>query len=210
MNVAALPDLPEILLVRPPVFTDERGAFRELYRESRYADAGIGGRFVQDNLSLSRRHVLRGLHLQHPRGQGKLVTVLAGAVFDVAVDVRRGSPTFGRWAGATLTADNAHQLWIPPGFAHGFVVLSDEALFSYKCTEPYSPPDELSVRWDDPEIGIDWPVPAPVLSAKDASAPSLGQIPVDRLPVYDGGASQARMSGIHSGIHDEGGGGSGG
>src|SRR5690606_21359444 len=143
MKVTALPELPELLLVQPPVFRDARGVFRELHRDDRYAAAGITDRFRQDNLSLSREHVLRGLHLQHPRGQGKLVTVLAGAVFDVAVDVRRGSPTFGRWAGVTLTADNAHQLWIPAGFAHGFVVLSGEALFAYKCTEPYSPADEL-------------------------------------------------------------------
>jgi len=185
MRVTSLPGLPELLLVQPPVFRDARGAFRELYLDSRYADAGIADRFVQDNLSLSHRHVLRGLHLQHPRGQGKLVTVLAGEVFDVAVDVRRGSPTFGLWAGVTLTADNAHQLWIPPGFAHGFLVLSDGALFGYKCTEPYSPPDELSIRWDDPEIGIEWPVPVPVLSDKDASAPLLSDIPAERLPAFD-------------------------
>lgn len=185
MKVTALPGLPELLLVEPPVFHDARGAFRELYRETRYADAGIPDRFVQDNLSLSRRHVLRGLHLQNPRGQSKLVTVLAGAVFDVAVDVRRGSPTFGRWAGVTLTAENAHQLWIPSGFAHGFLVLSDEALFSYKCTEPYSPSHELSVRWDDPGVGIEWPVPAPILSDKDAAAPTLAGIPAERLPAYE-------------------------
>jgi dTDP-4-dehydrorhamnose 3,5-epimerase len=185
MRVTSLPGLPELLLVQPPVFRDARGAFRELYLDSRYADAGIADRFVQDNLSLSHRHVLRGLHLQHPRGQGKLVTVLAGEVFDVAVDVRRGSPTFGLWAGVTLTADNAHQLWIPPGFAHGFLVLSDGALFGYKCTDQYSPSDELSIRWDDPEIGIEWPVPVPVLSDKDASAPLLSDIPAKRLPAYE-------------------------
>ncbi len=186
MKVTRLDTLPELILVQPPVFSDARGVFRELYREDRYAAAGIDAAFVQDNLSLSRRHVLRGLHLQHPRGQGKLVTVLAGAVFDVAVDVRRGSPTYGRWAGVTLSDENAHQLWIPPGFAHGFVVLSDEALFSYKCTEPYSPADELSVRWDDPDVGVDWLVSAPILSDKDAAAPLLADIPSERLPVYRG------------------------
>lgn len=195
MKVTALPSLPELLLVQPPVFRDERGTFRELYRDERYAAVGIDVRFVQDNLSLSRRHVLRGLHMQHPRGQGKLVTVLAGAVFDVAVDARRGSPTFGRWEGVTLSAENAHQLWIPPGFAHGFLVLSDEALFSYKCTEPYSPSDELSIRWDDPEIGIEWPVPVPVLSAKDAAAPMLAEIAAERLPAHDAPSDGAGRDG---------------
>lgn len=185
MNVWSLPELPELLLFAPRVFRDDRGSFRELYNEERYREAGLDTRFVQDNLSRSARHVLRGLHLQHPRGQGKLVTVLEGAVYDVAVDVRRGSPTHGQWAGVTLTGDDAHQLWIPPGFAHGFLVLSDEAYFSYKCTAPYSPADELSVRWDDPAIGIEWPDATPLLSPKDAAAPLLAEIEPERLPVYD-------------------------
>lgn len=194
MKVTSLHALPDLILVQPPVFSDDRGRFRELYREDRYAAAGIDAHFVQDNFSVSHRHVLRGLHLQHPRGQGKLVTVLAGAVFDVAVDVRRGSPTFGRWAGVTLDAESGQQLWVPPGFAHGFVVLSDEALFSYKCTDLYSSADELSVRWDDPAIDIDWPVSAPILSDKDAAAPLLAELSVGRLPVYrgDSGSADAR------------------
>lgn len=185
MKATADRTLPDVLLFEPPVFRDARGAFRELHNQERYAAAGLAARFVQDNLSHSDRHVLRGLHLQHPRGQGKLVTVLDGAVYDVAVDVRRGSPTFGRWAGYELTAENAHQLWIPPGFAHGFLVLGERALFAYKCTDVYQPANELSVRWDDPALGIEWPVAAPVLSPKDADAPRLADIPADRLPAYE-------------------------
>ena len=185
MKVSPLPELPELLLFEPRVFRDDRGTFRELYNEGRYQEAGLDVRFVQDNLSRSSRHVLRGLHLQHPRGQGKLVTVLEGAVYDVAVDVRRGSPTYGRWAGVTLTGENAQQLWIPPGFAHGFLVLGDEAYFSYKCTELYSPASELTVRWDDPALGIEWPVAEPILSPKDAAAPTLAEIDAGRLPAYE-------------------------
>lgn len=186
MKVQTFPTLPGPLLLEPQVFRDDRGAFMELYREERYAAAGIADRFVQDNLSQSRMHVLRGLHIQHPNGQGKLVTVLRGEVFDVAVDLRRGSPAFGRWAGVSLTAESARQLWIPPGFAHGFVVLSERALFSYKCTHPYAPANELTIRWDDPDIGIEWPVAEPVLSPKDAAAPALAEVPLERLPGYHG------------------------
>ena len=176
--------LPELTIYRPRVFADARGDFRELYRADRYQDAGLHATFVQDNLSRSAQGVLRGLHLQNPNQQGKLVTVLDGAVLDVAVDVRRGSPTFGRWAAVELTVENAVQLWIPPGFAHGFVVLSARATFAYKCTTPYSPADELTVRWDDPALGIDWRVRSPVLSDKDAAAPTLAEIPPERLPTY--------------------------
>ena len=176
--------LPELTIFRPRVFADARGDFRELFRADRYRDAGLDATFVQDNLSRSRRGVLRGLHLQSPNPQGKLVAVVAGAVLDVAVDVRRGSPTFGRWAAVELTAENAVQLWIPPGFAHGFVVLGEAATFAYKCTTPYSPADELTVRWDDPALGIDWRVGRPVLSDKDAAAPTLAEIPPERLPAY--------------------------
>jgi dTDP-4-dehydrorhamnose 3,5-epimerase len=176
--------LPDVLLLEPPVFRDARGSFRELYHAERYAGAGMPTEFRQDNLSRSTRGVLRGLHLQHPRAQGKLVTVLEGAVFDVAVDVRRGSPTFGRWTGYTLTGENGHQLWVPPGFAHGFLVLEEDTFFSYKCTDVYSPAHELTVRWDDPTIGIRWPAAAPRLSEKDAAAPTLAEL-VDRLPPYD-------------------------
>ena len=193
MNVSRLPGLPELLLFEPRVFRDARGAFRELYNEERFAAAGLDARFVQDNLSESARHVLRGLHLQHPRAQGKLVTVAEGAVWDVAVDVRRGSPTFGRWAGVELTAENARQLWIPPGFAHGFLVLSERALFAYKCTELYSPADEVSVRWDDPALGIEWPMAEPVLSPKDGAAPRLSELPAERLPEYEPAAATERV-----------------
>ena len=178
-------DLPGLTIFRPRVLADARGDFRELYRVERYRAAGLDAAFVQDNLSRSRRGVLRGLHLQYPDPQGKLVTVVDGAVRDVAVDVRRGSPTFGRWAAIELTAENALQLWIPPGFAHGFVVLSETASLAYKCTAAYSADDELAVRWDDPALGIDWRVAAPVLSAKDAAAPTLAEIAPERLPPYE-------------------------
>ncbi len=177
--------LPDVLLIRPRVFRDTRGFFCETFSEARYREAGVGLSFVQDNLSYSGRGTLRGLHLQHPHEQGKLVMAANGEVFDVAVDVRVGSPTFGKWAGARLSSDTLEQLWVPPGFAHGFCVLSDEALFSYKCTDFYSKADELSVRWDDPDIGIDWPIDAPLLSVKDAGAPRLRDIDPARLPRFE-------------------------
>jgi dTDP-4-dehydrorhamnose 3,5-epimerase len=180
--VSARATLPELMLFEPHVYEDARGTFVELYNLDDYAAAGLTAPFVQDNLSHSRRGVLRGLHLQHPRAQGKLVTVLAGEVFDVAVDVRVGSPTFGQWAGFVLSADNAHQLWIPPGFAHGFCVTGEAALLLYKCTEVYVPEAERSIRWNDPSIGIDWPATSPVLSARDAAAPTLDMLGTDVLP----------------------------
>lgn len=176
--------LPEVLLIRPKVFGDGRGFFCETFSEARYREAGITLPFVQDNLSFSKRGTLRGLHLQHPNAQGKLVMVAQGEVLDVAVDVRVGSPTFGEWASAKLSGETLEQLWVPPGFAHGFCVLSDQALFSYKCTDFYSKEDELSVLWNDPEIGVEWPVDAPVLSDKDANAPRLSEIDLARLPQY--------------------------
>jgi len=183
MKVTAL-DVPDVLLIEPKVFGDERGWFCETFHDLRYAEHGIGlGGFVQDNLSKSARGILRGLHIQHPHGQGKLVGCPLGEVFDVAVDVRLGSPTFGRWVGAHLSDTNHHQLWIPPGFAHGFVVLSESALFAYKCTERYHPDDEFSVRWNDPAIGIEWPMDEPVLSDKDRQAPTL-EAQRERLPGY--------------------------
>ncbi|QYJ16108.1 dTDP-4-dehydrorhamnose 3,5-epimerase [Rubrobacter xylanophilus DSM 9941] len=175
-------ELPGVLLVEPDVFGDERGFFMESWSGRRYREAGLPECFVQDNLSFSRRGVLRGLHFQHPRGQGKLVSVLQGEVFDVAVDVRRGSPTFGRWVGVSLSEANKRQLYIPPGFAHGFVVLSEAALFFYKCTEYYAPECERTVLWNDPEIGIGWPVEEPVLSEKDQEAPTLREMPPAHLP----------------------------
>lgn len=174
--------LPEVLLIELAVFSDTRGYFLEAYSAERYAAAGIPEPFVQDNVSLSRRGVLRGLHFQEPGAQGKLVHVLRGAVWDVAVDVRVGSPTFGRWVGEELSDGNRRQLWVPAGFAHGFVVLSDEALVAYKCTAPYRPEHERVVRWDDPELGIAWPMDRPTLSMRDRAAPSLGEVVGAQLP----------------------------
>ena len=174
--------LPGVLLVEPDVFDDARGSFMEVWNARRYADAGLDLEFVQDNLSYSGPDVLRGLHLQHPRAQGKLVQVLAGAVFDVAVDLRVGSATFGQWFGTTLSAENAHQLWIPAGFAHGFCVVGDGATFLYKCTDFYVPEDEVGIVWNDPDISVEWPVDEPLVSEKDAALPRLSEIDRGRLP----------------------------
>ena len=171
-------ELPEVLLVEPKVFGDARGFFYEGYQAERYAASGIAGPFVQDNLSRSARGTLRGLHFQEPKGQGKLVQVLRGRVFDVAVDVRKGSPRFGRWVGVELAEEPLRQLWIPPGFAHGFCVLSESADFFYRCTELYAPAAERAIAWNDPRIGIRWPIEQPLLSAKDAAAPLLDAAPV--------------------------------
>ncbi|MBS7457820.1 dTDP-4-dehydrorhamnose 3,5-epimerase [Coralloluteibacterium stylophorae] len=178
--------LPGCLIVEPRVFGDARGFFLESWNRERYAPHGIGPDFVQSNLSRSARGVLRGLHYQWPNPQGKLVSVLEGEVFDVAVDIRRGSPTFGRWAGVMLSAENKRQFWIPEGFAHGFVALSEHALFAYMCTAPYDATADANVAWNDGAIGIDWPVSDPVLSAKDAAAPLLADIPESRLPTFPG------------------------
>jgi dTDP-4-dehydrorhamnose 3,5-epimerase len=174
--------LPGVLLLEPKVFGDERGFFFESYHAGRYAEAGIPARFVQDNLSRSVRGTLRGLHFQEPNAQGKLVQVVAGAVYDVAVDIRRGSPHFGRWVGYELSAANKLQLWVPPGFAHGFCVTSDSADFLYKCTDLYNPAAERGIAWNDPALDIPWPVEQPLLSAKDRAAPRLADAPV--LPEY--------------------------
>jgi dTDP-4-dehydrorhamnose 3,5-epimerase len=179
-------NLPEVLLVEPKRFGDARGYFLETWHEERYAAAGIKLGFVQDNLSRSARGILRGLHLQHPNDQGKLVYVVAGEVFDVAVDVRVGSPNFGKWTGVLLSADDHRQLWIPPGFAHGFCVTSESALFAYKCTALYSIADEVGLVWNDPAIAIAWPVAEPQLSAKDKVLPRLADIDPARLPRYQG------------------------
>ena len=162
-----------VLLIKPKVWRDERGFFVETWQEERYRQAGLRLPFVQDNHSRSTRGILRGMHFQRRYPQGKLVSVSRGRVFDVAVDIRANSPTFGQWFGAELTEDNQHQLWVPPGLAHGYCVLSDIADFHYKCTECYRPNDEGSLRWDDPSVGIAWPIDAPILSAKDAAAPLL-------------------------------------
>src|SRR5271156_993288 len=183
MNVISTA-IPEVLIIEPKVFGDQRGFFLETFKADRYAESGISRPFVQDNLSRSTYGVLRGLHLQNPKTQGKLVTALRGRVLDVAVDVRVGSPTFGRHVAVELSEENRRQLWVPRGFAHGFVVLSESADFFYKCDELYSPTDEVVVRWNDPTLGIDWGVTAPSLSARDAASRPLAEI--DNLPMYDG------------------------
>jgi len=173
--------IPDLLLIEPRVFGDARGFFYESWNGSRYAEAGMPAEFVQDNVSFSHRDSLRGLHVQNPHSQGKLVQVLAGEVFDVAVDIREGSPTFGQWQALTLSAENKRQFWIPPGFAHGFCVISESALFHYKCTDYYSPSDELTLLWNDPDLAIRWPNTTPTLSDKDAAGLRLKDIPRDRL-----------------------------
>jgi dTDP-4-dehydrorhamnose 3,5-epimerase len=170
--------IPDVILVRPRIFGDERGFFLESWEKRKFAAGGIAVDFVQDNHSRSVRHTLRGLHYQVEQPQGKLVRVVAGGVFDVAVDLRRSAPTFGQWVGAELTAENRHMLWVPPGFAHGFLVTSDSADFLYKCTDYYAPQAERSIRWDDPHLAIDWPLPSgisPRLSAKDAAGVAFEQ-----------------------------------
>jgi dTDP-4-dehydrorhamnose 3,5-epimerase len=168
--------IPDVVLIRPKVFGDARGFFLESWNERTFAGAGFDLRFVQDNHSRSVRWTLRGLHYQVRQAQGKLVRVVSGTVFDVAVDLRRSSPTFGQWVGEILSDENHHMLWVPPGFAHGFLVLSDTADFVYKCTDFYAPEYERSLRWDDPDVGIEWPLPQgqePLLSAKDRNASAL-------------------------------------
>ena len=185
MNVIQT-ELPGVLIIEPKVFGDARGFFMETWHAERYAAAGIPSKFVQDNCSRSSKGILRGLHFQEPKGQGKLVHVLNGAVLDVAVDVRRGSPTFGKHVAVELTDQNRRQLWIPPGFAHGFCVLSESADFLYKCTELYSPEHDAGIAWNDPDVGIAWPVTDPKLSAKDAALPRLKDAKV--LPTYSPGS----------------------
>jgi dTDP-4-dehydrorhamnose 3,5-epimerase len=175
--------LPGVLIVEPAVFRDDRGFFLEVFHAGKFAAQGLDVGFVQDNHSRSRRGTLRGLHVQLPRSQGKLVRCVEGTIFDVAVDIRRGSPTFGRWFGVELTDDNFRQLWVPPDFAHGFCVTSERAQVEYKCTELYDPAGDLAIAWNDPAIGIDWPVVAPVLSNKDRDAKRLDELG-DRLPLY--------------------------
>lgn len=163
--------LPEVLLIKPKIFGDDRGFFFESHNEKRYSEAGISGPFVQDNISRSRRGVLRGLHFQQPNPQGKLVMALEGKIFDVAVDIRRGSATYGQWMGETIDSDEKQQIWVPPGFAHGFLVLSDTAVIQYKCTNYYAAPFEQSIIWNDPDLQIKWPFTDGIeLSAKDLAA----------------------------------------
>ena len=176
--------LPGVLLIEPDVYGDERGYFLETYNQQSFAEY-IPEVFIQDNHSLSAQGILRGLHVQNPHQQGKLVRVSRGEVFDVAVDIRTGSPNYGQWYGANLSAENFMQMYVPPGFAHGFCVLSDAAEFQYKCTDTYHPEDEMVIAWNDPEINIDWPVSDPVLSARDQQGNSLAELEqLGRLPTY--------------------------
>ena len=180
MNVTPT-NLPDVLLIEPRVFGDARGFFYETFNAGGFEAAGLPTRFFQDNCSKSSRKVLRGLHFQNPRAQGKLVWVFEGEVFDVAVDLRRNSPTFGKWTGNILSDENHLQCYVPPGFAHGFCVLSETTLFAYKCTEAYDPTSEGGIVWNDPDVGIKWPIEAPTLSSKDAAYPRLRDLPQDKL-----------------------------
>ena len=182
-------ELEEVIVVEPRIHRDERGSFRETYHRARFEEAGIGDRFVQDNHSCSASGTLRGLHAQVRRPQAKLIRVVAGEVLDVAVDIRRGSPTFGRWVAVSLDADSGRMLYIPEGFAHGFCVTGETAEVVYKCSALYDPDDEIAIRWDDPELAIRWPLSAPKLSPRDAAAPTLAEIE-DRLPAYSGAAAR--------------------
>lgn len=174
-----------VLIIEPKIFPDERGFFMESFQKRRYrCEAGITTEFVQDNISRSVRNTLRGLHYQHPNGQAKLVQVLEGEIYDVAVDIRRGSPTFGRWVDVVLSAENQRQFFLPAGFAHGFCVLSERALFLYKCSDFYTPEAEGGICWDDPDLGIPWPVSAPILSPRDSHFSPLKHVASHRLPVY--------------------------
>ncbi len=179
--------LTDVLLIEPRVFEDERGWFKQNYQKREYEEAGVRAEFVQDNRSHSRRGVLRGLHFQEPFAQGKLVEVILGAIYDVAVDIRKGSPTFGEWFGIELSAQNHLQLWIPPGFAHGFVALHDATEVSYRCTAYYAPKYEHILLWNDPDLSIEWPIPegGPFLSARDAAGIRLGNLSV--VPQFTGG-----------------------
>jgi dTDP-4-dehydrorhamnose 3,5-epimerase len=177
-------ELEGVVVIEPRVFEDPRGFFMETFHRERYEALGIREDFCQDNLSFSSCNTLRGLHYQFPHAQAKLVQVLQGEIFDVAVDIRRGSPTYGRAVGVTLSGQNRRQMFIPKGFAHGFCVLSETALFAYKCSDFYAPDCDLGVRWCDPAIGIRWPVADPLLSAKDRQLPLLTDIPPERLPVF--------------------------
>ncbi len=177
-------DLPGCLIIEPRVFGDERGFFYESWNKAKLAEAGLAVDFVQGNVSASSRGVLRGLHYQWPNPQGKLVSVLEGEVYDVAVDIRRGSPTFGRWSAVMLTAANRRHFYIPEGFAHGFAVVSERAVFTYQCTAAYDAAADTGIRWNDATLGIDWPLAEPILSDKDARAPFLAEVAPDRLPEY--------------------------
>lgn len=176
--------LSDVILVEPQIYSDNRGSFHESYHFERYVQDGIPARFVQDNISHSRRGVLRGLHYQLGNPQAKLVIAVQGEIFDVALDIRSGSPSFGKWVGTVLSSENYCQAFIPEGFAHGFCVLSETATVLYKCTDYYAPAQERGIRWNDPELGIEWPVTDPILSPKDSTYPTLKDLPADQLPVF--------------------------
>ena len=176
-------DLLGVLIVEPDVIRDTRGFFLETYHVDRYSEHGIRGPFVQDNHSQSAGGTIRGLHLQRRKMQGKLIRVIEGEIYDVAVDVRRGSPTFGRWVGVSLSASNFKQVYVPPGFAHGFCVVSPVAQVEYKCTAFYDPSSEIGIAWNDPTVAIAWPIAEPLLSPRDSRNPTLAE-QTDRLPVY--------------------------
>ena len=178
-------ELPECIVIEPAVHGDARGYFYESFHAQKFAEAGLDLRFVQTNVSRSARGVLRGLHYQWPNPQGKLVSVLEGEVYDVAVDIRAGSPRFGQWAAVMLSAENKRHFWIPEGFAHGFAVLSEHATFIYQCTALYDRDADASVRWNDADVAVDWPVGQPLLSEKDMKAPFLAEVARGRLPVYE-------------------------
>ena len=177
-------ELDGVVIIEPDVFKDQRGYFMETYQRESYADAGIVTDFIQDNLSFSRKGTLRGLHYQHPHDQAKLVQVILGEVFDVVVDIRRESPTLGKWIGQYLSDENKRQIFVPEGFAHGFCVLSDTALFYYKCSDFYAPDCEGGILWSDPDVGIDWHLEFPIVSEKDSKFSCLNDIPEDRLPSF--------------------------
>ena len=176
--------LPGIVILEPDVFSDDRGFFLETWNSTRYENAGIEGPFVQDNVSFSKKGVLRGLHFQYPRSQGKLIQVLSGRVVDVAVDICVGSQTFGQWVSEVLSGENHRQMYIPPGFAHGYCVTSETAVFSYKCTDFYDPATEGGIIWNDPDLKIAWPIEQPIISPKDANYPRLKDLPPDKLPHF--------------------------
>ncbi len=176
--------LPGVLIIQPHVFEDQRGFFMETYHRKKYAEGGLDLSFVQDNLSYSTIGTLRGLHYQYPNAQAKLVQTIKGEIFDVAVDIRRGSSAFGKWTGAYRSDENKRQFFIPEGFAHGFCVISDTASVVYKCTDFYAPESEKGIIWSDSDIGIEWPVKEPCLSPKDSQYPCLKDIPPDNLPNY--------------------------
>lgn len=181
MIFTPLERLPDVIRVEPQVHKDDRGFFLETYHQAKFTEGGIGAAFVQDNHSFSIKNTLRGLHAQLRRPQGKLVRAVVGEIFDVAVDIRPGSPTFGQWDGAVLSGENLHQLYIPPGFAHGFSVLSETAHVLYKCTDLYDRADEIGILWNDPDLGIDWRITDPRISPKDAALPRLNEL----LPILE-------------------------